>query len=151
MAKISMTICDLCKEEIKTTQTGIYAIELISIDNSRSKESDSKINGEICRICHDALLGKLKKAAAPWVAPRTPNNSKQSDELLEIKDVAHSPSDTKSFILSASIDDDGFAVKIPSKAHTVPVRIYDTCKHDRKRMDDDGNFMCLDCMEKINV
>jgi len=145
VAKISLTICDLCKKEIKDSDNS-YSIIL-------QADSEEK-NGEICCICYRSLLGRLNRIAElPWAAPPAPDNSKQILDCIAVTDGAHTTSLGKSAFIKSSEhsgDNEGM-LKIPSIAHTVPQLPSPKCSHDKKRMDDNERFVCLICGDKLDV
>lgn len=54
MARISLVICDLCKEKIAPKHDGLYEISLIK--NGKDAQLEA---GEICSKCYRALLNRL--------------------------------------------------------------------------------------------
>jgi len=147
MARISLVICDLCKEKIE--DEAIFGIVLTSRDEMGT-------NGEICKNCFRSLLSRLKSSPETVLQTRLrtqggPNNSPQSLRCIGVQDggsgVVLGVSDAVSHPEGSKELSDG-EFKVPSQAHTIP-REKSSCNHDRKSFADNGEVICLECSELL--
>lgn len=154
MARISMTICDLCKEEIKEDDTE-YSIVLSSCKDSKATARGTKVpadlnSGEICCNCHRSLLARLKKSPADLLRPINSQRSSgpfSETHLFSGRTAPSAPRDSVEDLFQLA---DG-EFRVPSQAHTVPRAAEPECHHDKKSFGDDGKFICLSCNEVLGA
>jgi len=151
MARISLVVCDLCKENIEGA--AVYGIALIRYNDTGEEYKENK--GEICPNCYRSLVSRLNKEVEPasWLPPRAqqaPSNSRQSlrcvgvqddgSGVVGVSDAVERPPGSKKLCEGE--------FKVPSQAHIVP-REKPNCKHDRKSFADNGELICLECSELL--
>lgn len=91
MARINLIICDLCKEQIKEKDSGIYEITLTA---NKGVDAD---NGEVCPDCYNALLQRLKSPNGPKILQRPQKNlADNSDVTVDRLPIASLPAPEKS-------------------------------------------------------
>ncbi len=169
MARISMIVCDLCKEEIKEDDTA-YAIVLSSYVNG-NKNSESQENGEICRNCHRSLVIRLNKSPTDLLRasqmaltfPNKPINPQKPAQFLDCfgielgatgqnfgKSAAVGLSESQINSETAQQLAEG-EFKVKSRAHLIERLPPPKCNHDKKSFGDDGKFICLLCDEILGA
>lgn len=169
-----MTVCDLCKEEIKEDDTA-YAIVLSSCkNNTQSRGIQSPGNeksGEICANCHRSLLNRLNKSPAdllrvPQMAltfPSSPINPQKPAQFLDCTGIELGTTGQnlgKSAavgLFGGQINEAGVKLladgefKVESRAHMIKRPPSPECNHDKKSFGDDGRFICLLCDEVLGT
>lgn len=66
MARISLVICDLCKNQIEQDDVGKYEVSLVLNGSLPQLET-----GEACRKCYTALFNRLKSPKKIELKPKT--------------------------------------------------------------------------------
>ncbi len=86
MARISLSICDLCKKTIKD-DLGRIKISYPELDYDTTKTNDITKDGEICRRCFNNLSTQLNQEIPvfPGAAPSTPSEPVESPDLLSVQ------------------------------------------------------------------
>lgn len=172
MARISMIVCDLCKEEIKEDETAYAIVLSLCVDDNKSrgiKRPGKEESGEICVNCHRSLVSRLNKSPAdllrapkmPLTFPPAAINPQKPAQFLDCittnvgaaglqvgKSATVEFSDGPINSVDAKQIGDG-EFKVASRAHTIPRQLPPKCTHDKKSFGDDGKFICLVCQEVL--
>jgi len=162
MARISLVVCDLCKENIEGA--AVYGITLVRYNDTGDEYKEDK--GEICPNCYRSLVDRLNKEVKPesWVHPRSqqaPSNPRQSLQCVGVVDgdqeLALGRSDAGGVLDGSKKIINGETV-IPSQGicQTGQVRWSSKtkkkkpdCKHNRKSLGPDEELICLECEQVL--
>ena len=180
MARISMIVCDLCKEEIKEDDTSYDIVlssykkkplksgSLVRVEESQPKSQEE---GEICSNCHRSLVARLNKLPDDILRtqkialtfpnkPINPHEPAQFDWPLAPltgaigqksgENVSDELSEGQINSQKAKQLSEG-EFKVKSRAHMIKRPKYPKCTHDKKSFGDNGKFICLLCQEILGA
>jgi len=136
MARISMILCDLCKQEIKYEDGTDYGIILFKLKENKEKKEE----GEICLKCYRSLLNRVK---SPCGLPKK-TETKTEPKIKDSKDT--NVESTRKEINQIAEGE----YRVPSRAHLIKHKESE-CSHDKKTFIGDGKFMCKECKEVLSV
>lgn len=159
MARLTLYFCDLCNEPSK--QELEFEINLSwkhekSLRTAKGKNTKNK-KGDICQRCYNALVLKLEQEATPVLPKATTKNTPSEKENLP----APPPKKTSDSIIGM---DNGIPLlesevrRRPSnwnnerKRKILKEQLKQGCRHNNGySMDDNGQFLCKDCRERVNI